>query len=78
MRPIWQSTDVGRTWRVVASNGGALVAPSIIAPAGQPVVAGWDQAGYGVAFVAAIVTRRMLPSLAAGLVVVIGVALIRH
>ncbi len=50
---------------------GALVAPSI---ATNP---NWTQAAYMVAFVVAVRTRRMLPSIAAGLVVLVLVTLIR-
>jgi branched chain amino acid efflux pump len=49
---------------------GALIAPSILAPAGQLAAPGWQQAGYLVAFVVAVVTRRMLPALAAGLLAI--------
>ena len=49
---------------------GALVAPSILAPAGHVAALAWDQAGYLVAFVVAILTRRMVPALAAGLVTI--------
>jgi branched-subunit amino acid transport protein len=56
---------------------GALVAPSIMAPAGRPAGLGWDQAAYVVAFVVAIWTRRMLPSLAAGMAAVV-VAAVLH
>jgi len=37
---------------------------------------GWDQAAYVVAFVVAIWTRRMLPSLAAGMAAVVLTALV--
>jgi branched-subunit amino acid transport protein len=47
---------------------GALVAPSILAPSGQPAAPAWDQAAYAIAFVVALLTRKMIPSLAAGLV----------
>ena len=57
---------------------GALVAPSIVAPAGRPAGLGWDQAAYVVAFVVAIWTRRMLPSLAAGMAAVVLAALIHR
>lgn len=57
---------------------GALVAPSIVAPAGRPPGLGWDQAAYVVAFVVAIWTRRMLPSLAAGMAAVVLAALLHH
>jgi len=57
---------------------GALVAPSIIAPSGQLAAPGWDQMGYMVAFVLAILTRRMVPSLAAGLATIVVVTLLRR
>lgn len=57
---------------------GALVAPSIVAPAGQLAAPGWDQSGYVVAFLVALRTRRMLPSLAAGMVVIVSIALFAH
>jgi branched-subunit amino acid transport protein len=50
---------------------GALVAPNI------PASPNWSQAGYLVAFVVALRTRRMLPSIAAGLTVLVVVTLIR-
>jgi len=50
---------------------GALVAPSIVAPAGRPAGLAWDQAAYGVAFIVAVWTRRMLPSIAAGMAAVV-------
>ena len=55
---------------------GALVAPSIVAPAGQIAAPGWEQTGYLVAFVVALVTRRMVPSLAAGLATIVLVTLL--
>jgi len=55
---------------------GALVAPSIVSPAGRPGGLAWDQAAYVVAFVVALWTRRMLPSLAAGMAAVIVAALL--
>ena len=57
---------------------GALVAPSIVAPAGRPAAPGWDQAAYLVAFVVAASTRRMLPSLGAGMIAIVLVALMHH
>jgi branched-subunit amino acid transport protein len=57
---------------------GALVAPSIIAPSGHLTPPGLDQTGYLVAFVVAIVTRRMIPSLAAGLATIILVTMLRR
>lgn len=57
---------------------GALVAPSIVAPGGRLTTPGWDQAGYVVAFAVAIVTRRMVPSLAAGLATIILFTLLRR
>lgn len=56
---------------------GALVAPSIVAPTGRPAAPGWDQAAYLVAFGVAVLTRRMLPSLAAGMTAIVVVALLR-
>jgi branched-subunit amino acid transport protein len=56
---------------------GALVAPSILAPAGQLAAPAWHQTGYLVAFVVAILTRRMVPSLAAGLATIVAVTLAR-
>jgi branched-subunit amino acid transport protein len=50
---------------------GALVAPSI---ATSP---NWSQAGYLVAFLVVLRTRRMLPSIAAGLAVLLLVTMIR-
>lgn len=55
---------------------GALVAPSILAPAGQLAAPTWHQAGYLVAFVSAIRTRRMVPSLAAGLATIVAITLL--
>lgn len=57
---------------------GALVAPSIVAPAGRPAGLGWDQVAYVVAFVVALWTRRMLPSLAAGMAAVVLAAVIHR
>ena len=57
---------------------GALVAPSIIAPAGQLATPGWDQTGYLAAFVVAIATRRMVPSLAVGLATITVVTLLQR
>jgi branched-subunit amino acid transport protein len=57
---------------------GALVAPSIVSPAGRPAGLGWDQAAYVVAFGVAIWTRRMIPSLASGMAAVILTALIQR
>ena len=54
---------------------GALVAPAIVAPSGQP---GWDQAGYLVGFAVALVTRRMVPSLACGLLTIVLVTVLRR
>ena len=47
---------------------GALVAPSILAPSGIPML-NLQQLGFVAAFAMAIASRRMLPSLAVGLVV---------
>ena len=57
---------------------GALVAPSIVAPDGRLGAIGWDQAAYVVAFVVAVWTRRMIPSLAAGIAAVVLTALLHH
>jgi branched-subunit amino acid transport protein len=57
---------------------GALVAPTIVAPSGQLAAPGWDQSGYLAAFLVAIVTRRMVPSLTAGLVTIVVVTLFRR
>jgi len=57
---------------------GALVAPSILAPGGRLGIPGWDQAAYVVAFAVAVWTRRMIPSLAAGIVAVVVAALLPH
>jgi branched-subunit amino acid transport protein len=57
---------------------GALVAPSIVAPSGQLAAPGWDQSGYLVAFLVALVTRRMVPSLAAGLATIVLVTLLHR
>jgi branched-subunit amino acid transport protein len=57
---------------------GALVAPSIMAPASRPAAPGWDQAAYVVAFVVAVWTRRMIPSLAAGMAAIIVSTLLHH
>jgi branched-subunit amino acid transport protein len=56
---------------------GALVAPSILAPTGHLPTPAWDQTGYLVAFVVVIVTRRIVPSLAAGLATIVAVTLLR-
>jgi branched-subunit amino acid transport protein len=55
---------------------GALVAPSILAPSGRLAAPGWDLAAYAVAFVVAVATRRMIPSLAAGMAAIVLVALV--
>jgi branched-subunit amino acid transport protein len=57
---------------------GALIAPSIFAPAGRPAAPGWDQAGYVVAFLVALWTRKMVPSLVAGMAAVILAAVLAH
>jgi branched-subunit amino acid transport protein len=57
---------------------GALIAPSIFAPVGRPAAPAWDQAGFVVAFVVALWTRKMVPSLAAGMAAVVLAALLTH
>jgi branched-subunit amino acid transport protein len=57
---------------------GALITPAIIAPTGRLSAPGWDQIGFAVAFVIALLTRRMLPSLAAGLATVILITFLRR
>jgi branched-subunit amino acid transport protein len=57
---------------------GALVAPSIVAPNGRLAAPGWDQAAYVVAFVVAVWTRKMVPSLAAGMVAIVLAALVHR
>lgn len=51
----------------------ALVAPAVLAPSGRLAAPGWDQAGYLAAFLVAVLTRRVIPALVAGLAVVIAV-----
>jgi branched-subunit amino acid transport protein len=53
---------------------GALIAPAIVSPAGQVAAPGWDLTPYLAALVAALVTRRMVPSLSVGLVALVLVA----
>ncbi len=55
----------------------ALVAPAILVSGGSPAVPSFDLVAYLAAFLVAIVTRRMLPSLGAGLLIVILVTLVR-
>ena len=57
---------------------GALVAPSILAPDGELAPPTWEQLAFGVAFVVALVTRKMVPSLAAGLLALVILTLIRR
>jgi branched-subunit amino acid transport protein len=57
---------------------GALVAPSILAPNGALAPPSWDQAAFVVAFLVALLTRKMVPSLAAGLVALVIVTLLRR
>jgi len=66
------STLIGLRWSEVQSLsarpdplGAVLAAPS------------WEQAGYLAAFLVALATRRMLPALGAGLVIVSAVTLLR-
>jgi branched-subunit amino acid transport protein len=54
----------------------ALVAPAVLAPGGHVAAFTWVHLGYLAAFVVALATRRMLPSLAAGLAVVLLVTLL--
>ncbi len=56
----------------------ALVAPAILAPGGRLAAPSWEQAGYLAAFIVAILTRRMLPSLAVGLAVVLATTVPRN
>ncbi len=49
----------------------ALVTPAIFAPGRRLEAPGWDLAAYLVAGLAAVATRRMLPSVLAGLAVVV-------
>jgi branched-subunit amino acid transport protein len=53
-----------RPWlqRVAPAVLGALVAPSILTPAGHLAAPAWNQTGYLVAFVVARLTRRMVTS----------------
>jgi branched-subunit amino acid transport protein len=57
---------------------GALIAPSFLAPEGHLALPGWQQVGYLLAFVVAVVTRRMLPSLVAGLAAIAATAVLSH
>jgi branched-subunit amino acid transport protein len=69
-------TDRLRPWlRYVAPAVlGALVAPSIVQPSSNSLP-GWSQLPFLVAFAAALLTRRMVQSLAAGLVAILVVTL---
>jgi branched-subunit amino acid transport protein len=53
---------------------GALIAPAILAPSEPGGAFGWRLLPFGAACVAAVLTRRMVPALAAGLVALAGVA----
>ncbi len=44
----------------------ALVAPAIVTPSGVPSFVTAEQLGYAAGFVAAVATRRMLPSVLVG------------
>jgi branched-subunit amino acid transport protein len=56
---------------------GALVAPSILAPAGRVSLPGWELAAYVVAGLVAIVTRRLVVALVAGAAVLVLVTLLQ-
>jgi branched-subunit amino acid transport protein len=56
------------------------VAPAVLGALVAPNIAGslsWTQAAYAVSFGVALLTRRMLPSIAAGLAVLVLVTLLR-
>ena len=55
----------------------ALVAPAVVLPRGVLAAPSWDQAAYPVVLVVALRSRRVLPSLLAGLVVVAAASLAR-
>jgi branched-subunit amino acid transport protein len=54
---------------------GALVAPSILGPSPPPALA-WSHAAFAVAFVVALLTRKMIPALATGLAALVLVTLV--
>jgi branched-subunit amino acid transport protein len=56
---------------------GALVAPSIVAPAGRISMPGWELAAYLLAGLVAAVTRRLLVALAAGATALVLVTLLQ-
>jgi branched-subunit amino acid transport protein len=56
---------------------GALVAPSILAPAGRVGLPGWELAAYVVAGLVAVVTRRLVAALAAGATALVVVTLLQ-
>jgi branched-subunit amino acid transport protein len=69
------TTRLGPWLRYVAPAVlGALIAPAIVAPAGHVAAPGWELAPYLMALVAALLTRRMVPSLGIGLVVLVLIA----
>ena len=57
---------------------GALVAPAVFTPDGYVAPPGPSQIPFAVAFVGALLTRKMVPSLAAGLVALIAVSLLPY
>jgi branched-subunit amino acid transport protein len=57
---------------------GALVGPAIVAPSGQPAGPGLVHLPFVVAFLTALIWRKMVPALAAGLLAVALVALVQH
>jgi len=56
---------------------GALVAPSIVAPAGHLALPGWEVIGYVAGGLVAAITRRMVTALAVGLAGLVLGALLR-
>jgi len=55
----------------------ALVAPSIFTAERAIAPPRWELLAFGVTFVVAVITRRMLPPVAAGLAVLVGVVVLR-
>jgi len=56
----------------------ALVAPAVLAPHGRLAISDWQQAAYLAAFVVAVLSRRMLLALAAGVAVLLLVTALGH
>jgi branched-subunit amino acid transport protein len=56
---------------------GALVAPSIVAPAGHLQVPGWEVVGYLLGGIVAATTRRMVGALAVGMAGILLAAVLR-